>query len=542
MTVEQIRALAPALAEYLGEFSGCFVTPETCLHLREYVQGQLSDLPRKSVEPMADLAGVAPRTLQEFLSLSEWDQDLLRGTVQRLVARDHADAEAIGVVDESGHPKKGEKTACVQRQYCGNNGKVDNCVMSVHLAYASYDTSFRCMLDCDLFLPESWDRDKARRESAEVPKAVRYRPKYDIALEQLDRARANGVRFGWVTADEWYGGKPKFVQGLEQRGERFVLEVPANLMGWLHEPAGAGAGGRGEVQNLCRWSTPMLQQPWVKFHVKDTGKGAVVWEARAAPFWMKRGKGAKAELVGPYWLIAARDVMDRDVVKYFLSNAKPGTPLEAVLHVAFARWPVERCLEDQKTELGMSHFECRKYGAVLRHLLLTLVSYLFLARQCQLLRGGKRGADAGGPDARGPDARGPDAGGPDAGGPDAGGPDAGGPDDGSPAAGEGDRFTGGGRPGGASRSDRRGQAGGEAGGDGLPSARRRRGTAGRDAAERGGPGATIGEGGADHPAGPGEQRRGPQIPRPGAPAGAARRRHPRRSPPLLHPAVTACLL
>ena len=147
MTPQQIRALAPRISEYLDEFADCFVTFDTRCHLKQYVQGQCSDLQRKSVEPIAHLMDVAPRTLQEFLSWSEWDHDRLRDTLQGIVARDHAEAQAIGIIDETGHPKKGNKTACVQRQYCGASGKIDNCVMSVHLCHASFDGKFRAMLD-----------------------------------------------------------------------------------------------------------------------------------------------------------------------------------------------------------------------------------------------------------------------------------------------------------------------------------------------------------------------------------------------------------
>jgi SRSO17 transposase len=389
MLVQQIRALGPALGRYLDEFAGCFVSGDTCSHLRQYVQGQLSNLPRKSAEPIAHLAGVPPRTLQEFLSLSRWDDDRLRDTVQRIVARDHADVQAVAVVDESGHPKKGRMTACVQRQYCGASGKIDNCVMSVHLTYASFDGHFRAMIDSDLFLPEKgWD-DAERRREAGIPDSVTYRPKYVIALEQLRRAVDNGLRFGWVTADEWYGQKPAFVGGLEGLGLRFVLEIPKNLTGWLYEPRDADDARRGEVQDLVRWSTPMLRQEWVNYHVKDTGSGAMVWQAKAAPFWMRR----EGRVVGPYWLVVARDRLDQDTVKYFLSDAAAGVPLEVILHVAFGRWPVERCIEDEKSELGLGHFEVRKYPAVLRHLRLTQVSHLFLARQTIRLAGKKSGGD-----------------------------------------------------------------------------------------------------------------------------------------------------
>jgi SRSO17 transposase len=388
MTVEQIRSLGPALAKFMGEFADCFIDADTRYHLTEYVKGQLSDLPRKSVEPIALAMDVPPRTLQEFLSLSQWDHDRLQDTMQRMVSRDHAEDQAIGIIDESGHAKKGNKTACVQRQYCGRTGKIDNCVMSVHLCYASFDGRFRTMIDSELYLPEKgWDEPDRRREAG-VPETVAYRSKHEIGLAQVRRAVENGVHLGWVLADEWYGEKPAFIEGLEQLSLRFLLEIPRNLLGWTRDPGDADTP-RGEVRNLVRWSRPMLYQPWTAFHIKDTNKGAMVWEVRAAPFWMKRDK----QVVGPYWLVAARDRLDRDTVKYFLSNASAGVPLETILHVAFSRWPVERCLEDEKSELGLSHFECRKYTGVLRHLRITQLSHLFLARQTQRLAEKKSAGD-----------------------------------------------------------------------------------------------------------------------------------------------------
>lgn len=387
MTVQQIRALGPALSKHLDEFAECFLSPNTRYHLKEYVSGQLSNLQRKSVQPMARLMDVPPRTLQEFLSLSEWDDERLRDTVQRIVVRDHAEEQAIGIVDESGYPKKGKKTACVQRQYCGAVGKKDNCVMGVHLCYASFDGKFRAMLDSDLYLPEKgWD--EKRRTEVEMPPSLVYRPKHIIALEQLARAVANGVHLGWVTADEWYAEKPSFVEGLEELKLRFMLEIPKNLMGWLYEPKDPEAK-RGEVQDLVRWSRPMLYQEWTEYHIKDTDAGAMVWQAKAAPFWMKR----EGKVVGPYWLMAARDRLHQDVIKYFLSDASAGVPIEVILHVAFGRWSVERTLEDEKDELGLDHFEVRKYPSVLRHLRITQVSHLFLARRTQRLRGKKPGGE-----------------------------------------------------------------------------------------------------------------------------------------------------
>ncbi len=173
------------------------------------------------------------------------------------------------------------------------------------------------------------------------------------------------MHFSWITADEWYSQKPAFLTGLEQRGQRFVLEVPKNFAAWLHDPLTAKTdSGAKSVQTLRRYSKPLMQQPWQAYRVKDTNTGPQVWEVKYAPCWLPRAGG----VVGPYWLVVARNVLNRDEVKYFVSNAGAGVPLSVVLHVAFRRWSVERCLPDEKSELGLSHFEVRCYPALQRHL------------------------------------------------------------------------------------------------------------------------------------------------------------------------------
>ena len=387
MTGEQIQGLGPELLKFFGEFEDSFGRIEQRRKLQIYVRGQLGELPRKSIEPIALDAGIAPRNLQEFLASDDWEEDRLRQHTERLVLRDHSDPQAIGVIDESGHPKKGDETAGVSPQYCGNTGKIDNCVTTVHLTYSSFDSEFRTMIDSDLYLPHCWHEDRERCRRAKIPDDVVYRPKYDIALEQLDRARAVGVSFAWITADEWYTEKPKFLRGLESRKLRFVLEAPRNHRAWLVDPARRPDVCSKPVENLLRYSAGLMRQPWVKYRIKDTDKGPMVWEAKSIPCWLPCDSGT----VGPYWLIVARNVLNPDELKYFISNAGAGVPLTVLLHVAFGRWPVERCLQDEKSELGLSHFEVRGYPALKRHLLITQVSHLFLARQTARLRGEKCG-------------------------------------------------------------------------------------------------------------------------------------------------------
>jgi len=398
MDANTILRIKPALTEYLHEFDRCLGRVTNRSHIYTYVTGQLSDLERKSVEPIADAAGVPPRTLQEFLSLLKWDEYAMIDQLQRQVARRHADPNSVGIIDETSYHKQGTKTACVQRQWCGSRGKTENCVVSVQLGYAAGD--FHTLLDGDLFLPEHTWNDPARRHAAGIPGDVVYRPKWVIADELIHRALANGVRFSWLTFDEYYGRNGPFRRGLEAIGQNYVAEIPVNLMGWTKPPElhcqdhsrdkQAGRISRRmrlkvrntpavEVRNILKYSPVLRKVPWARFRVKDGEKGPMVWEAKRIDFWIKDENGLPT---GPYHLVIARSVLNPDEVKYFLSNAPVDTPLEVLLLVAFSRWRIERMFEDSKTELGMDHFEVRKYISIQRHLALTCVSHLFLAEFC----------------------------------------------------------------------------------------------------------------------------------------------------------------
>jgi SRSO17 transposase len=406
MDAQQIQQLRPRLNTYLDQFDGCFARREPVGHLKTYVLGQLSDLQRKSIEPIADAAGQEPRTLQQFLSLHEWDHPGVRDIVQQRVAREHPHPCSIGIIDESAHVKKGEKTPGVHRQWCGRLGKVENCVVTVHLAYAAGD--FHCLIDSDLFLPEAWSNDRERCRRAKIPDDVVHRPKWQIALEQRDRAVANGVVLKWVTFDENYPMNPEFLFALDDRGQHYVGEVKRTFTGWLTRPgilhkrhprAKGRTGGFPRLkkkdarpislENMLKYSPQLRKVPWEKFHIKDTQKGAMVWEAKAAPIYLRRD----GLPTWPHWLIVARNVEKPDEIKYFIAHAPAGTPLEVLLHVGFSRWHVERCFEDKKSELGLSHFEVRNYQSLQRHLIVTSVTFLFLAEVHQDWRGEKSRVD-----------------------------------------------------------------------------------------------------------------------------------------------------
>jgi SRSO17 transposase len=158
MKIPRIRKLKPRLNKFLKRFDHCFPRKDTRARLPTYIAGQLSDHPEKSVEPIAIKAGVAPRTLQEFLSQHHWDHDLLRDELQYIVRDEHAGPHSIGIINETSDVKKGDKTPGVQRQWCGSTGKKENCLVTVHLGYSR--DGFHCLIDGELYLPESWSEDQ----------------------------------------------------------------------------------------------------------------------------------------------------------------------------------------------------------------------------------------------------------------------------------------------------------------------------------------------------------------------------------------------
>jgi len=410
MDASRIGFLCRDLERELSVFGACFARSEGREHLRCYVGGQLSELKRKSVESIADEAGVPPRTLQDFLASHTWDHEQAVDQLQQLVAEQHHDPQSIGLIDETSFAKRGTQTVGVQRQYCGSRGKIDNCVVTVALGYASVTGDFRCTLDHRIFVPECWDRDADRRSKAGMPDDLRHRPKWKIALQMLERAQANGVRFAWLTFDEGYGNNVRFLESLDRMGQTYVAEVSGSMRGWLIEPTvlqkqhhaegqtstdrprrmprlSAKSAKATRIDRLCAYSYPMRDQSWDDYHIKDGHKGPIVWQARAARFRLNVAHGPDGRRVAahfampsaPRWLIEAYNPLT-DETKYFVSNAPSGTPIERLLHVAFSRWHVERSFQDQKDQLGLDQFECRRYVAVQRHLVLTAISQLLLGR------------------------------------------------------------------------------------------------------------------------------------------------------------------
>jgi len=385
MTEAQIRALGPAFAGYLAKFRSYLGRGPNAGHFGDYCRGLLTDLPRKSVEPIALACGTAVRTLQEFLKTCAWEHGGVRDHLQRHLAAAVADLPddgygAIGIVDETTVVKQGDQTPGVQRQYLGCVGKVQNGIVTVHLVVAK--GRFKALLDGALYLPKSWDADRERCRAADIPSDVTYRPKWQIALELIGQAAGNGHRFDWLTFDEGYGGKPGFLAALDRRGQWYVGEVPATFrvrVGRSRRSVPARAGfARPDVKRV---------RPRA-FRVRHETGPASVWQAKAVG--VRLGEARRPG----HRLVIARNRATGEV-KYFLTNAAAGVGLARVLAVGFRRWHVEHAFRVAKSEVGLAHFEGRSYVGLIRHLVLCLVVLGFVALHTERLRGEKPGPDPG---------------------------------------------------------------------------------------------------------------------------------------------------
>ena len=219
-----VRACRGRLQGFLRRYLPLFYRQEHRDHAEIVLAGRLSHLDRKTCEPIARAAGVGRKSIQRFVGHGAWDDERVMAELRQHVTEEFADPDATFVIDGSTFPKKGTESCGVERQWSGRLGKVDNCQAGVFLTCVSAGRA--APLDRQLYLPEKWAQNGARRQKCHVPKAVKFAPKWKRALKLIQRSR--NVPHGWVTADDEFGRVCEFRATLRKRGERYVLDVPCN--------------------------------------------------------------------------------------------------------------------------------------------------------------------------------------------------------------------------------------------------------------------------------------------------------------------------
>ena len=379
MTDQEIMALGPAFAAYLRRFRPHLGQDRTAGHFGNYCRGLLSDLPRKSVEPIALTSGTAVRTLREFLVTARWDHASARDTLQRhlrgiLAGLPSDRLGTVGVIDETSSRKWGDHAPGVPRQYPGCVGKIDNGIVTVHLGVTR--GTFQALLDADLYLPKSWSEDRDRCRAAGIPDDVNHRPKWRLAVDQWLRAAGDGVSFDWLVFDEGYGAAVPFLRFLNLVNQRFVAEVPVNFAVRDTE--------HGPARRADSRLTAADARGGARHRVAHRTVRASFWRTATARVWVA---GREHTLV-----VAVNEATTE--VKYSLTKATTA-PLSRVLAVAFRRWAVEHASRLGKQEAGLMGPEGRNYTGLLRHLTLALIVLGFVATHTGRLRGEEPRGDRG---------------------------------------------------------------------------------------------------------------------------------------------------
>ena len=244
-TSADVEEWAAGVDDVVERIAGRFGRSEPRRRAGAYLRGLLSRVERKNGWQLAEAAGDrTPDGVQEFLSRTRWDADAVRDDLQQYVIEQFGEGDAVLVLDETGFLKKGNKSAGVGRQYSGTAGRIENSQIGVFLGYASRHG--RVLLDRALYLPKDWAQDRLRRAKAHIPDEVAFTTKPMLGLAMLERARAAGVPFAWITGDSVYGGVYALRQWAEQHRCGYVLTVASSQHLGL-KPVSAWIVGLGEA-------------------------------------------------------------------------------------------------------------------------------------------------------------------------------------------------------------------------------------------------------------------------------------------------------
>lgn len=359
-----------------------------------YIAGLIGPGDRKSIQPMAARDGdVSYDRLHHFIASGVWDEEPLEAALLAEADRQVGNEKAWLIIDDTALPKKGRHSVGVAPQYASALGKNANCQTLVSVTLASGEVPI--MVGLRLFLPESWTGDVARLERAGVPLDCRgYRTKPEIALAEIDRVCAAGVRFGCVLADAGYGLSAPFRRGLSERGLAWAVGIPFRQkvypadVAMIFPVAGRGRPRKNAIPDLKSISAKAMLEmaKWRKVSWRRGTKGplsarfaAVRVRVADGPPQRIRDMGAQHLPGEEVWLVGEhRPTGER---KYYLSNLPADTPIRQLAGAIKARWVCEQGHQQLKEELGLDHFEGRSWKGLHRHALMTMIALAFLQTQ-----------------------------------------------------------------------------------------------------------------------------------------------------------------
>jgi SRSO17 transposase len=384
------------LRNYASLFAPDFPQSKPAAWAGVYLQGLLLDGERKSIEPLSrrvtlpsDRNSKDPeQALQQFVNQSPWDEQAVLRRYRAHLAQTFASPHGIFIIDDVSFPKQGTHSVGVQRQYCGALGKKANCQVAVSVHYNTPAGHYP--LDVRLYLPESWLVDKQRLNKAGVPKNQRRSlTKPQIALELLDRVRAEGLPGKVVVADAGYGVSGELRQGLEKRQLKYIVGVTEDFLVFTEQPQWVGptATLKGRPQTRHRLASNSPRPVTLGELATQTRLRRVSWRegtkgTMSARFaWLRVWPGQGWKTGGcanapALWLLIEEQADGK--FKFAYSNLPSSTRCIAAVRLWQSRWPVEQGYQHLKEELGMDHFEGRSWQGFHHHVAMVVLAYGFL--------------------------------------------------------------------------------------------------------------------------------------------------------------------
>jgi SRSO17 transposase len=389
MTAEELDAWGADFFAFCARFNEVFGRKESRRQASKYLRGLLSAVPRKNGWQLAEAIGDAvPDPTQRLLYRTLWSAEGGRDILQEYILEVFGDEDGIGIVDETGFIKQGNRSVGVKRQYSGTAGKIENCQIGTFLSYAS--AKGHVFLDRRLYLPAEWCDDAERRAQAKVPADVVFQTKPEQAMAMLEHAWQAGVPMRWVAGDEIYGESTALRDLVARSGRWYVLAVRTSTPVWPARPQVVAPEpqerGRPRTKvRLAEGAPPATtvkavvatwpEGRWQSLAVAEGEKGLITYD------WAcQRIIESRDGLPGPeVWLIARRSLNDPTDIAYYLSNAPADTPLLKLAQVASLRYTVEQCFEEAKSETGLDEYEVRYWHSWYRHITLSMMAHAWLA-------------------------------------------------------------------------------------------------------------------------------------------------------------------
>ena len=396
MAPRQVTGLKQKLRTYHRKFAGLFKRPEQRHWSHKYLEGQMLEIERKSIEPMAQaLEDGNIQAMQQFISAGAWSDAEVIQAHQAEVAQTLGRPDGVLILDGCDFPKQGEDSVGVARQYCGPLGKVANCQASVVLAYAS--AVGHTLLDRRLYLHKEWfeEAHRERWHKCGIPEQVTFQTKPELGREMIEAVtRAGVVPFQWVAMDEGYGRAPQLLNQIQAGNKYFFAEIDCDTRAWRYRPAVLAPGpaprtgrpptrrhlapGAAAAQRVDHLARTLPRKQWQRCVIHEGSKGPLVVEIAAVRVVMvEEGLPGRSE-----WLVIRRpaDPDSETPWKYYRSNAPKQTPFKTLARLTAWRWPVETTIEECKGELGLDHYEVRGWVGWHHHTTMTMLSHHFLVK------------------------------------------------------------------------------------------------------------------------------------------------------------------